>query len=208
MAITINGSGTITGISAGGLPDGSITADDIASGAVTAAKLAAGAGGKILQVVSTPWQSAFSGSFTNTAWAELSTSIRASITLSSSTSKVLVLLHMGSVSANSNTLAFRLYRDSSEVTGASGTSSNNRPTAWVRAVKHPADSNHAWGLHASYLDSPGSSGTKTYQIYVRPEGTSGGTQVVYINQDEQSVNANNISEVITSSSLTLMEVAA
>ena len=31
MAITINGSGTITGISAGGLPDGSVTAADLAS---------------------------------------------------------------------------------------------------------------------------------------------------------------------------------
>ena len=31
MAITINGSGTITGVSAGGLPDGSVTADDLAS---------------------------------------------------------------------------------------------------------------------------------------------------------------------------------
>jgi hypothetical protein len=33
MAIVINGSGSITGISAGGLPDGSVTADDLASGA-------------------------------------------------------------------------------------------------------------------------------------------------------------------------------
>jgi hypothetical protein len=33
MPITINGSGTITGISAGGLPDASITASDLASGA-------------------------------------------------------------------------------------------------------------------------------------------------------------------------------
>jgi hypothetical protein len=40
MAIVINGSGSITGISAGGLPDSSVTADDIASGAVTATKLA------------------------------------------------------------------------------------------------------------------------------------------------------------------------
>ena len=31
MAITINGSGTITGVSAGGLPDGCVTADDISS---------------------------------------------------------------------------------------------------------------------------------------------------------------------------------
>lgn len=39
MPITINGTGSITGISAGGLPDASITSDDIAAGAVTAAKL-------------------------------------------------------------------------------------------------------------------------------------------------------------------------
>ena len=47
MAITINGNGTITGISAGGLPDGSVTAATLASGAavpadgsITTAKLA------------------------------------------------------------------------------------------------------------------------------------------------------------------------
>ena len=39
MPIAINGSGTITGISAGGLPDGVITTDDIAANAVTTAKL-------------------------------------------------------------------------------------------------------------------------------------------------------------------------
>ena len=32
MPVTINGSGSITGISAGGLPDGIIQADDLASG--------------------------------------------------------------------------------------------------------------------------------------------------------------------------------
>lgn len=45
MPIGINGSGTITGISAGGLPDNVIVADDIASGAVTQTKLASGVAG-------------------------------------------------------------------------------------------------------------------------------------------------------------------
>jgi len=40
MPITIAGSGTITGISAGGLPDACIVADDLASNAVTTAKVA------------------------------------------------------------------------------------------------------------------------------------------------------------------------
>jgi hypothetical protein len=39
MPIAINGSGTITGISAGGLPDDCITTADIAANAVTTAKL-------------------------------------------------------------------------------------------------------------------------------------------------------------------------
>jgi hypothetical protein len=39
MPITINGSGTVTGITPGGLPDGSITTDDLAANAVTTPKL-------------------------------------------------------------------------------------------------------------------------------------------------------------------------
>ncbi len=49
MAIAINGSGTITGVSVGGLPDGIVDTDMLAASAVTAAKRGAGA---ILQVVS------------------------------------------------------------------------------------------------------------------------------------------------------------
>ena len=41
MAVTINGDGTITGLSAGGLPANSVTEATIADGAITAAKIAA-----------------------------------------------------------------------------------------------------------------------------------------------------------------------
>ena len=53
MAIQINGDGTITGISVGGLPNGIVDTDMLAANAVSAAKLASGAGGKVLQVVQT-----------------------------------------------------------------------------------------------------------------------------------------------------------
>ena len=39
MAITINGNGTVTGISVGGLPDGIVDADTLASNSVTTAKI-------------------------------------------------------------------------------------------------------------------------------------------------------------------------
>ena len=41
MPITLNGSGTVSGLSVGGLPDGSIASADLASGV----------GGKVLQIV-------------------------------------------------------------------------------------------------------------------------------------------------------------
>ena len=56
MAIQINGNGTITGISAGGLP----------AGTVTSATLASGVGGKVLNTVSKV-TSAFDSSSTNSA---------------------------------------------------------------------------------------------------------------------------------------------
>ena len=45
MAITINGSGTVTGISVGGLPDGIVDTDMLAATAVTGAKIGALPGG-------------------------------------------------------------------------------------------------------------------------------------------------------------------
>lgn len=45
MSIVINGTGTITGLSAGGLPSNSITAANIATGAVGADELLIGSGG-------------------------------------------------------------------------------------------------------------------------------------------------------------------
>lgn len=42
MSVSIDGTGSITGLSVGGLPDGSVDADSIAAGAVTNAKLGTG----------------------------------------------------------------------------------------------------------------------------------------------------------------------
>ena len=116
MAITINGSGTITGVSAGGLPDGSITADDLASTLDISGKtvtLPSDVGGittgKVLQVVErtfTTYSSTTSTSYQNTdAYVD--------ITPSSTSSKILII---GSMIGQSNwtgvSAFFRLHRDS------------------------------------------------------------------------------------------------
>ena len=62
MAIQINGNGTITGISVGGLPDGIVDTDMIAANAVTSAK-ATGIGGPTMY---DEWRRATNGSGTST----------------------------------------------------------------------------------------------------------------------------------------------
>jgi len=85
MPITINGSGTVTGLSAGGLPDGSITSADLASGAITAGALPTGS---ILQVVAA---STHGSAYTSSSTFEDSGLCTASITTSVANSKLLVI---------------------------------------------------------------------------------------------------------------------
>jgi len=87
MPVTINGSGTVTGISVGGLPDGIVDADMLAANAVTAGKLASGVGGKILQVVHVTKTD--TASTTSSSYSDVS-GMAASITPSSTSSKIIV----------------------------------------------------------------------------------------------------------------------
>ena len=86
MPIAINGSGTVTGISVGGLPDGIVDTDMIAANAVTAPKRGTGA---ILQVVQHAYDTA--NNVTDTS-AYQDTGLQGSITPTSSSSKILVMV--------------------------------------------------------------------------------------------------------------------
>ena len=86
MAITINGTGTITGISVGGLPDGIVDTDMIAAAAVTAPKRGAGA---ILQVV----QGTYSTEVESTSTSFVDTGLSQAITPLKTGSEFLVLIN-------------------------------------------------------------------------------------------------------------------
>lgn len=55
MSIVINGSGTISGLVSGGLPDGSIATADIADAAITAAKMSGGQSGSAPVYAARAW---------------------------------------------------------------------------------------------------------------------------------------------------------
>ena len=98
MAIVINGSGTVTGLSVGGLPDGivdagtlatnSVDSAELVNGSVDAVKLASGVGGKLLQVVEANGTSHTDVSLTNNTWTD--TVVTAAITPASTSNKIVV----------------------------------------------------------------------------------------------------------------------
>lgn len=165
MAITINGSGTITGISAGGLPDGSVTAADIESSLDLSGKtvtLPAGTGGKVLQVVQTVTSSAITYS-TSGSWTNIS-QLNTSITPSSTSSKILMQVSLSFDSENNYPQYVHYYRDSTKITPTGTTGPNGGDS--YHSYMQPADTRN-WG-HVStnqYLDSPNTTSTITYKVY-------------------------------------------
>ena len=190
MPIAINGSGSITGISAGGLPDGCVTADDLASGV----------GGKILQVVNIIKTDTFST--TSTTPVDI-TGFSVTITPSSSSNKVLLLINIGILGASGgNGTYVNLLRGSTAIAattigsgnldsrsgfasgGGGGMSENERKTT-------------AAGI--TFLDTPNTTSATTYKIQI---STSNSSYTSFFNRwGENTDNA-------SVSTITAMEVAA
>ena len=201
MPIAINGSGTLTGISVGGLPDGIVDADMLASNAVTAGKLASGVGGKILQVkqaVKTDTASSNTATF-----ADLS-GLSVSITPASSSNKILVSCNIHVSGRQDSFQAFKAFRDSTALGLGTGGSSNQTNASFGTQVINTGSAQY--GLRTAnfeFLDSPSSTSALTYKIQwasVYQSYTS------YINRpyivNDQTFN------IYASSSITIMEVAA
>jgi hypothetical protein len=187
MSLVLNGSGTITGLSAGGLPDGSVTADDIASTLDLSGKtvtLPSGTGGKVLQVVQGTALSALETTTTSGSW--VATTATASITPSSTSNSILVLstVHAGATNASVYTAAiFALQRD----IGGGGYSEIYAPTttdgggnvyggAWVGNYGG-ANEFYGGAVDLNYVDSPSSTSSVTYRIAFRGLGGYGTARI-------------------------------
>ena len=197
MPITIDGDGTITGISVGGLPDGIVDTDMLAAGAVTAAKR--GAGG-ILQVVHVSNNTHYTG--TTTSYSDL---FSASITPSATTSKILILPQLAVSKENNQSALGRLVRQigSGSFTvfgGGAGDEANHEDNIWwnVRNTIYGAIP-----YMVPYLDSPSTTSAVTYKAQMK---TTGSSKAWAVNESVYVYNDAYLSP--TTSSITLMEVAA
>ena len=185
MAIQINGSGTITGLSAGGLPAGS----------VTAATLASGVGGKILQVIQTKDEGQ-GFSVTGSSTSEYP-GINTTITPSSSTSKILIMVSIafGASGIDNGQYGIRLYDGSSVITDAYNSNASSDGQSAFLSLDDQYDFIQT---NFTYLYSPNTTNATTIKVYVKGDGS----RTIYVNRWGTSATKGGVS------TMTLMEVAA
>jgi hypothetical protein len=147
--MTLSGDGSITGLAAGGLPNGTVTADDLAAGAARA-NFGAGA---VLQVVQATTTTTTSSSTTGTWIAIAGYSV--TITPSSSTSKILLL---GSCSLIADA-------DSDGQTGNGsfrGLRNGSAIFTTTDSIFSRGGQQHFTSVDIKYLDAPSSTSALTY----------------------------------------------
>jgi hypothetical protein len=192
MAISIDGTGTITGISVGGLNDSIITSSELANGAVTVPKV--GYNGAVLQVVHTVYGTAD----TNTTTTLADTGLSLSITPVAANSKILVIvsqaiLTLSSSHADSRYANFYILRGSTILEDDSLAG-----VGYFGIYAAGGTSRQAYGvLPQQILDDPTYTlgDSITYKTQHRPNTNTSGGQTIAQPNDKQS-------------RMTLMEIAA
>ena len=191
MPIAVNGSGTITGISVGGLPDGCVDTDTLATSVTR---------GKILQVVSTTRTDTFSESI---GVGSLSAdALTVNITPSNASNKIFLTAHVSMGLNNDNEVSWVFYKAGSLLTGAAGTADGNRkPRTTVGDVRW-SGTHHTFG--GQYLDTAGGTSQITYSV--RLGHSANGTKTVYMNRSH--TDDDYAYDIRAQSTITAMEVAA
>ena len=203
MPITINGNGTITGLSSGGLPAGSVTSATLATGTITNALPT----GSVVQTVhaSTPDAEYYSNS---NSWTDY---LSATITPTSSSNKVLIY-HVVSYGGNNNSYAGgRCYRTGSSTTNEVVKTPVN---AQVVETQRFTDSSYMLMMNASandtykiwqttfmHLDTPASSDAVTYTFAVKADNAN---RTAYINRSDSYPSDGYNPRPVTT--VTLMEI--
>ena len=171
MPITLNGSGAVTGLSQ--LPDSAMAA------------------GSILQVVSTTKTDSASTT-TSGSWTDIS-GLSVTITPSSTSSKIIIMLTIGSVSSSGGvSVGFLLRRGDTRV----GNSTSETKQSGIGNA-YAGSQDYLQTIATNFLDSPNTTSATTYKVHCR---NSSGTS--YLGQF-----TGNATEYNSSSTITVMEIA-
>jgi hypothetical protein len=197
MPMTLSGDGTITGLAAGGLPDASITAADLASGAARS-NFGAGAVLQVVQAYKTDTQTVSSGTPTFVDISGLSITI----TPASSSSKFLI---MWSVVIGNGTDAshgyVRLNRDGTAIALADAASNRTRASS---GVINTAIAGQTVPSTNVFLDSPATASAITCKLTASNNNVGGSS--TFINRSSRDTDLTGYDGRSTSS-FTILEIA-
>tara|TARA_B100001248_G_scaffold259112_1_gene244559 strand:+ start:653 stop:1249 length:597 start_codon:yes stop_codon:yes gene_type:complete len=180
MPIVLNGSGTITGVSVGGLPDGIVDTDMIANSNVTAGKLASGVGGKVLQYkVAKKNDTASSAA---TTMVEISPDLRVTITPTSASNLIVIQAQLTANGYGNYGCAAMIKKNTAS--DFSGTTSNVYEPSTFTAATH--GNTIMFGYINGYMQSTlvqvyetaGNTTARTYSPFYHASATS----TIYLNQ--------------------------
>ena len=177
MAIVINGSGTVTGLAVGGLPDGTVDAGTLATDSVTAAKLEASAitgadlpAGSVLQ----RQVSADTGGYTTTTSTSFVQIGSWSISNVLSGSSVQIEAHISALIEGNLVGKFAIFKGSTELArGIHQSNSVYASNAWVQPLPTivAVDSSPSVGTNSYTLKMASSNGS-IYYNYNHGTGTA------------------------------------
>ena len=156
--------------------------------------------GSVLQVVSTTK----TDTFTTTSTTDVAiTGLSATITPTSSTSKILILVNVGAsgTTIDDYTVYLSLYRSASVITGAIGNTAGSRKVC--SSAQRTGSSVRYSSMSIMHQDSPASTSSLTYACYAAME-SGGGTACINRSGDDSDI----ASRPRTISSITVMEIAA
>ena len=196
MPVTINGNGSISGLSVGGLGSGVVNAASLAANSVTASAMPSGS---VIQTVH---------NFSNT---KLESSddfdiISATITPSSTSSKIL-FMYNGNVAQESNSgleWGFIAYRDSTAIRLGSGHSQATFQALGTDNRAAATNSNGTYTITGVLLDEPSTTSAVTYKLSVEQFYSSGTRPIVKVG--ESGWSGTGTEQVTNGYSLTLMEI--
>jgi len=179
MPISINGSGTVTGISVGGLPDGIVDTDMLAAGAVATAKIADDAvssaklaSNKILQVV----QGTKTSDFTSTSTSYVDLGLSASITPLTN-SKILAVVNIQTYLQSDNDEGFGIKLIRTPSGGSDATVFTSASTSDIRGYTNFTGEHirmyirPSWNILDSSVGGNGSTAI-TYKLQVAGQTTA------------------------------------
>ena len=152
--------------------------------------------GGILQVVSTTKTDTFSS--TSTSFADV-TGLSASITPRSTSSKILVMASIG-YSDSSDTYASQFTLARGGVNLSNPTSPGSRTPVFF--TKKSMSTQELLNGHVSFLDSPSSTSSLTYNVRVKSENAG---NTIYVNRDRADTDSTAVGRGV--STITLIEVA-